>query len=61
MPHLLNILEALPMRNSVHSNWTSELPTPGTSELPVLPTQTQPPSRLNVSPSLMNVLMFKKK
>lgn len=51
MSDLLKILEALPMGNSVHSNWTSELPTPGTSELPVLPTQTQPPSKLTSAPA----------
>lgn len=60
MSHLLNILEALPVRNSAHSNWTSELPTPGTSELPVLPTQTTS-IKTHVSPDLMDVLIFKKK
>lgn len=45
MSNLRKILEALPMRNSVHSTWTSDLPTPGTLELPVLPTQTHPPSK----------------
>lgn len=49
MSDLRKILEALPMRNSVHSTWTSELPTPGTLELPVLPTQTQPPSKFTSS------------
>lgn len=60
---LLRILEALPVRNNFHSKWTSELPTPGTLELPVLPTHTQPQShyKTHIIPCLNNVLLLKKK
>lgn len=47
---LLRILEVLPVRNSLHSEWTAELLlTPRTLDLPVLPIHTQPQSHYKSS------------